>query len=87
MLGEVISTAGPNHMNCCDSKNFIAKFNQSSPLSNGFKNPTIMHLVIKWHKVCELSMGHVSDILGHLIDKSTYLLTQKWLTASSYDSN
>jgi len=24
---EVISTAGPNHMNCCDSYNFMAKFN------------------------------------------------------------
>jgi len=37
MLGEVISTAGPNHMNCCDSYNFMAKFNLSSPLSNVFK--------------------------------------------------
>ena len=36
MLGEVISTAGPNHMNCCDSYNFMAKF-KSSPLSNAFK--------------------------------------------------
>jgi len=36
MLGEVISTAGPNHMNCCDSYNFMAKFNYSSPLSNVF---------------------------------------------------
>ena len=30
MLGEVIktmNTAGPNHMNCCDSYNFKAKFN------------------------------------------------------------
>jgi len=37
MLGEVISTAGPNHMNFCDSYNFMAKFNLSSPLSNVFK--------------------------------------------------
>ena len=36
MLGEVISAAGPNHMNCCDSQNFMAKFNQSWPLSNDF---------------------------------------------------
>jgi len=36
MLGEVISTAGPNHMNYCDSYNFMAKFNLSSPLSNIF---------------------------------------------------
>jgi len=24
MLGEVISTAGPNHIDCCDSYNFMA---------------------------------------------------------------
>jgi len=27
MLGEVISTAGPYRMNCCDSYNFMAKLN------------------------------------------------------------
>jgi len=27
MLGEVISTAGPNNMNCYDRYNFMAKFN------------------------------------------------------------
>ena len=37
MLGEVISSAVPNHMNCYDSYNFMAKSNQSSPLSNVFK--------------------------------------------------
>jgi len=37
MLGKVISTAGPNHMNYFDSWNFMAKFNQSSPLSNVLK--------------------------------------------------
>ena len=36
MTVKVISTEGPNHMNCCDSYNFMAKFNQSSPLSNVF---------------------------------------------------
>ena len=36
MLGEVISTAVPNHMNCYDSKYCMPKF-WSSPLSNGFK--------------------------------------------------
>jgi len=41
MLGEVISTAGPNHMNCCDSYNFKAKFNYSSPLSNAFEPFTL----------------------------------------------
>ena len=38
MLGEVISTAGPNHLNCYGSYNFMAKFNYSSPLSNVFKS-------------------------------------------------
>jgi len=33
MLGEVIRTAGPNHIACCDSYNFMAKFNLSSSLS------------------------------------------------------
>jgi len=37
MLGEVISTAGPNHMNYCDSYNLMPKFNYSSPLSNVFE--------------------------------------------------
>jgi len=38
MLGDVISTAGPNHLICCDSYNFMAKFNYSSPLSSSFKD-------------------------------------------------
>jgi len=36
MLGEVISTAGPNHTNCCDRYNFMAKFNLNLPLSIPF---------------------------------------------------
>jgi len=40
MLGEMISTAGPNHKDCCDSYNFMAKFNSSSQLSNIF-NPWV----------------------------------------------
>jgi len=44
MLGEVISTAGPKHVDCCDSYNFMAKFNYSSR--------TICHVVVFYiHKM------------------------------------
>jgi len=44
MLGEVISTAGPYYINCCDSYNLIAKFNYSSPLSYVFKENLVFFL-------------------------------------------
>jgi len=44
LLGEVISTAGPNHTNCCDRYNVMAKFKLSSPLSNGFKTENIIYV-------------------------------------------
>jgi len=47
MLGEVISTAGPNHTDCCDSYNFMAKFNSSSPLSNTFKQIHMQRIALK----------------------------------------
>jgi len=40
-LGEVISTAGSNHIDCFDSYNFMAKFNYSSPLSIPFKTVSL----------------------------------------------
>jgi len=43
MLAEVISTAGPNHINCNDSYNFMTKINWSLPLSNVF-NSNILYM-------------------------------------------
>jgi len=58
MTVKVISTEGPNHMNCCDSYNFMAKFNQSSPLSNVFN---ILRRTIIYQGYSNMSANQRSD--------------------------
>ena len=61
MLGEVISTAGPDHIYYCDSYNFMSKFNSSSPMSSVFK-PTLTHQQI-YHLTSAMTVIMLHDML------------------------
>jgi len=72
---EVINTAGPNNMNCCDSYNLIAKFNYSSPLSNVFKENLVIFLF--YHVTCVMDYMFKLTVLS--IEKLILLIKPNFI--------